>query len=116
MADLNLNTLTEADIITKRVMPAILDAGWNDTTQIRQEVKLRDGKVIVRGKVALSGLHACSDNYYERPVAGGSRFHHRLQIRCQSDTRLHCADGQAAGAGRTSVITFAASGVQAVRT
>lgn len=52
MADLNLSTLTEADIITKCVMPAILDAGWNDTTQIRQEVKLRDGKVIVRGKVA----------------------------------------------------------------
>ncbi|EEA7622650.1 DEAD/DEAH box helicase [Salmonella enterica] len=52
MADLNLSTLTEADIITKRVMPAILKAGWNDTTQIRQEVKLRDGKVIVRGKVA----------------------------------------------------------------
>ncbi|TCQ72258.1 type I restriction enzyme R subunit [Raoultella ornithinolytica] len=52
MADMNLSTLTEADIITKRVMPAILDAGWNDTTQIRQEVKLRDGKVIVRGKVA----------------------------------------------------------------
>lgn len=52
MAELNLSNLTEADIITKRVMPAILDAGWNDTTQIRQEVKLRDGKVIVRGKVA----------------------------------------------------------------
>ncbi|EJH2659963.1 TPA: DEAD/DEAH box helicase family protein [Salmonella enterica] len=52
MADLNLSTLTEADIITKCVMPAILDAGWNNTTQIRQEVKLRDGKVIVRGKVA----------------------------------------------------------------
>ncbi|HAT2609540.1 TPA: DEAD/DEAH box helicase family protein [Kluyvera intermedia] len=52
MADLNLSTLTEADIITKCVIPAILDAGWNDTTQIRQEVKLRDGKVIVRGKVA----------------------------------------------------------------
>lgn len=52
MADLNLSTLTEADIITKRLMPAILDAGWSDTTQIRQEVKLRDGKVIVRGKVA----------------------------------------------------------------
>ncbi len=27
-------------------------AGWDNTTQIRQEVKLRDGKVIVRGKVA----------------------------------------------------------------
>lgn len=52
MAELNLNTLTEADIITKRIMPAVVRAGWDDTVQIRQEVKLRDGKVIVRGKVA----------------------------------------------------------------
>lgn len=52
MAELNLSNLTEADIITKCVMPAILNAGWDNTTQIRQEVKLRDGKVIIRGKVA----------------------------------------------------------------
>ncbi|EFU9693400.1 DEAD/DEAH box helicase family protein [Escherichia coli] len=52
MAELNPSNLTEADIITKCVMPAILNAGWDNTTQIRQEVKLRDGKVIVRGKVA----------------------------------------------------------------
>ena len=52
MAELNLSNLTEADIITKCVMPALLNAGWDNTTQIRQEVKLRDGKVIVRGKVA----------------------------------------------------------------
>ncbi|HAI5584751.1 TPA: EcoAI/FtnUII family type I restriction enzme subunit R [Escherichia coli] len=52
MAELNLSNLTEADIITKCVMPAILNAGWDNTTQIRQEVKLWDGKVIVRGKVA----------------------------------------------------------------
>ncbi len=52
MAELNLSNLTEADIITKCVMPAILNPGWDNTTQIRQEVKLRDGKVIVRGKVA----------------------------------------------------------------
>jgi hypothetical protein len=48
-------------------------------------------------------------------VAGGSRFRHRLQIRCQSDARLNCADGQAAGTGRTGVTAVAASGVQAVR-
>ncbi|OOJ23096.1 DEAD/DEAH box helicase [Escherichia coli] len=52
MAELNLSNLTEADIITKCVMPAILNAGWDNTTQIRQEVKLRNGKAIVRGKVA----------------------------------------------------------------
>ncbi|WP_207819255.1 EcoAI/FtnUII family type I restriction enzme subunit R [Parashewanella curva] len=49
---INKSTLTETDIITKFILPAVKDAGWDDMTQIRQEVKLRDGKVIVRGKVA----------------------------------------------------------------
>ncbi|EBR7996402.1 DEAD/DEAH box helicase [Salmonella enterica subsp. enterica serovar Panama] len=53
MAELNMSTLSEADIITKFIIPAILDAGWDNTTQIRQEVKLRDGRVIVRGQIAL---------------------------------------------------------------
>jgi type I restriction enzyme R subunit len=45
--------LTEADIITKFIMPAVIDAGWDDMYQIRQEVKLRDGKVIVRGNIGM---------------------------------------------------------------
>jgi type I restriction enzyme, R subunit len=46
---MNKKQLTEADIISKFIMPAVEDAGWDLMTQIRQEVKLRDGKVIVRG-------------------------------------------------------------------
>lgn len=34
-------------------MPAVKSAGWNVMTQIRQEVKLRDGKVIVRGQLGV---------------------------------------------------------------
>ena len=49
---INKSALTETDIITKFILPALKQAGWDDMTQIRQEVKLRDGKVIVRGKVA----------------------------------------------------------------
>ena len=45
--------LSETDIITKFIMPAIQNAGWNLMTQIRQEVKLRDGKVIVRGTIGM---------------------------------------------------------------
>jgi type I restriction enzyme, R subunit len=45
--------LTEADIISKFIIPAITDAGWDTMTQIRQEVKLRDGKVIVRGQIGI---------------------------------------------------------------
>ena len=45
--------LSETDIITKFIMPAVKSAGWNVMTQIRQEVKLRDGKVIVRGQLGV---------------------------------------------------------------
>ena len=43
--------LSEADIISKFIMPAIEGAGWDQMTQIRQEVQIRDGKVVVRGQV-----------------------------------------------------------------
>lgn len=45
--------LTETDIITKFILPAIEQAGWDTMTQLRQEVKLRDGKVIVRGNMGV---------------------------------------------------------------
>lgn len=45
--------LSETDIITKFIMPAVKSAGWNVMTQIRQEVKLRDGKVVVRGQLGV---------------------------------------------------------------
>ena len=34
-------------------MPAVKASGWDLMTQIRQEVKLRDGKVIVRGQLGV---------------------------------------------------------------
>lgn len=45
--------LTETDIITKFILPAIELSGWDSMLQIRQEVKLRDGKVIVRGQLGV---------------------------------------------------------------
>ncbi|BBM01977.1 EcoAI/FtnUII family type I restriction enzme subunit R [Microbulbifer sp. GL-2] len=42
---------SEADIISKYILPAIEQSGWDRHNQLRQEVKLRDGKVIVRGQV-----------------------------------------------------------------
>ncbi|TMO30746.1 DEAD/DEAH box helicase [Pseudoalteromonas sp. S4492] len=52
MSPINKKALSETDIISKFIMPAVKKAGWDDMTQIRQEVKLRDGKVIVRGMAA----------------------------------------------------------------
>lgn len=45
--------LTETDIITKFILPSIEQAGWDTHNQLRQEVKLRDGKVIVRGNLGV---------------------------------------------------------------
>lgn len=53
MAGINKLELSEADIISKFILPAVISSGWNDMIQIREEVKLRDGKVIVRGQMAV---------------------------------------------------------------
>jgi type I restriction enzyme, R subunit len=61
--------LTEADIISKFIMPAIIDAGWDTMTQIRQEVKLRDGKVIVRGQIGIRKKVKSADiNNVKEPI------------------------------------------------
>ena len=46
-------SLSEADIISKFILPSVENAGWDAMDQIRQEVKLRDGKVIVRGQMGM---------------------------------------------------------------
>jgi type I restriction enzyme R subunit len=43
--------LTERDICTKYILPAIKQAGWNIHTQVREEVSLTAGRVIVRGQM-----------------------------------------------------------------
>ncbi len=40
----NKTHLTETDIFTKYLLPAVKTAGWDVMSQVRQEVKLRDGK------------------------------------------------------------------------
>ena len=43
--------LSERDICTKFITPALQQAGWS-LQQFREEVKLTDGRVMVRGKLA----------------------------------------------------------------
>lgn len=43
--------LSERDICTKFITPAIQRVGWRQD-QFREEVNLTDGRVIVRGKLA----------------------------------------------------------------
>lgn len=44
--------LSETDICEKFISPAILSAGWNLMTQIRREVTLTPGPIVVRGNMS----------------------------------------------------------------
>lgn len=47
--------LSERDICTKFITPAIVKAGWDITTQVREEFALTNGRVIVRGQLHTRG-------------------------------------------------------------
>jgi type I restriction enzyme, R subunit len=44
-------TLSERDICTKFITPALRRAGWDEMLQIREEVSFTKGRIIVRGKL-----------------------------------------------------------------
>lgn len=47
--------LSEQDIRTKYITPAILNAGWDQERQLREEVYFTAGRVLVRGKIVKRG-------------------------------------------------------------
>lgn len=47
--------LSERDICTKFITPALRVAGWDEITQIREEVSFTKGRIIVRGKLVSRG-------------------------------------------------------------
>ena len=47
--------LSERDICTKFITPALRHAGWDEMAQIREEVTFTKGRVIVRGKLVTRG-------------------------------------------------------------
>lgn len=52
---INKRSLTERDICTKFITPAVKKAGWDEMTQIREEVSFTKGRIIVRGKMVSRG-------------------------------------------------------------
>ena len=47
--------LSERDICTKFITPALRAAGWDEMAQIREEVSFTKGRIIVRGKLVSRG-------------------------------------------------------------
>ena len=48
-------SLTERDICTKFITPALRKAGWDEMAQIREEVSFTKGRIIVRGNLVRRG-------------------------------------------------------------
>jgi len=52
---LDKKSLTERDICTKFILPAVQQAGWDLLSQVREEVYFTKGRIIVRGKIVTRG-------------------------------------------------------------
>jgi len=48
-------SLSERDICTKFITLALRKAGWDEMSQIREEVSFTKGRIIVRGKLVSRG-------------------------------------------------------------
>lgn len=67
---MGLNKLSERDICTKYITPAIKEAGWDIQTQVREEVSFTKGRIIVRGKLHSRGEQKRADYilYYKTNI------------------------------------------------
>lgn len=69
----NKKELSEQDIRTKYITPAIKNAGWDDMTQLREEVYFTKGRIQVKGKLITRGEAKKADYvlYYKEnlPIA-----------------------------------------------
>ena len=58
---MNKKNLTERDICTKFINPAIAKAGWDMHRQVREEVFFTDGRIIVQGSIHTRGARKRAD-------------------------------------------------------
>ena len=58
---MNKKSLSERDICTKYITPAIVRAGWDSHKQLLEEVSFTDGKIYVRGRLTSRGARKRAD-------------------------------------------------------
>lgn len=61
MSTINKKTLSERDICTKFITPALQKSGWDIQTQVREEVSFTAGRIIVRGRLHARGQQRRAD-------------------------------------------------------
>lgn len=70
MPPLDKTSLSERDICTKFITPALQEAGWDLLSQIREQVYFTKGRIIVRGKLVTRGKAKFADYilYYKSNI------------------------------------------------
>lgn len=58
---MNKKDLSESDIKAKFITPAILNAGWDELTQLGREIYFTDGRIYVKGKLTARGKRKFAD-------------------------------------------------------
>ena len=58
---INKKALSERDICTKYITPAIVEPGWDVQTQVREEVTLTPGRILVKGRLVSRGATKRAD-------------------------------------------------------
>ncbi len=103
---MNKRDLSERDICTKFITPALRMAGWDEMLQIREEFSFTKGRIIVRGKLVTRGQAKRADYvlYYKPnvPIAlieakdnkrsvgdGIQQAHSNTRKRCISPSYFH---------------------------
>ena len=59
--DIDKKSLSERDVISKFILPAITNAGWSLESQVREEVSFTDGRIFVKGKTTVRGERKRAD-------------------------------------------------------
>src|SRR5215210_2031834 len=99
---MNKKLLSERDICTKYITPSLRQAGWDEMTQLREEVSFTKGRVIVRGKLVTRGQAKRADYilYYKPNIP--------LAVIEAKDNNFSVGDGiqQALGYAETLQIPF----------
>lgn len=105
MNEINKKSLSEQDICTKFITPAIEATGWDPMLQMRQEVSFTDGRIMVRGNEVKRGATKRADYilYYKPEIP--------LAVVEAKDNKHSVAQGmqQALGYCETLQIPFAFS-------
>ncbi len=98
---MNKKDLSERDICTKFITPAVKDAGWDVLSQIREQFYFTKGRIIVRGKLATRGkakfadhmrCHECKQGRQWTQLLVCLRRSEGLRTEYASDIRLACHD------------------------